>query len=259
MKEINFVFAIGERCTSFNFLRKNKITTFPGPFDKLFIDIETCFELINTNFENFMTDIVSYNHKYSKLFFKKNIETISSFFDNLYEEENGDIKSLRYMKYDYCKEKILINQNFLPKIYTSSDIYNWDRVCIFRHDSITKKNIRNTMNKRCERMIKVLNNHNSLLVNMTKIISNPVNETTRLLNLINKYDIKHEIFIIMFTTCEVDLGLFNYNNVNIYRILVESFEEQNKKYGLDNKISEEVGKDIIRVINELYCFVEKEI
>ena len=162
------------------------------------------------------------------------------------------------MKYDYTKEKILINQNFIPKNIVSNEIYDWDRVCIFRHDPITKKNTRNIMKYRCQRMREALRNNKVLLVNMTKIVDDPEEETHRLLNLIYNYDIRHEIFIVMFTTCVLNLGLFNYNNINIYRVLVDNFNLQNEQYGIDNVISVELGKDILNKINELYIVPKKD-
>ena len=61
MIEINFIFSIGFRCYSPDFLYKYKLRKISGPFDYLFIDIETVFDNINNDFDKFLSDIVFIN------------------------------------------------------------------------------------------------------------------------------------------------------------------------------------------------------
>ncbi len=49
---INYIFSIGYRCYSSDFLNIYKLRKISGPFDYLFIDFETALKIINNNFNN---------------------------------------------------------------------------------------------------------------------------------------------------------------------------------------------------------------
>lgn len=48
---INFIFSIGYRCYSPDFLNNFKLRKMSSPFDYLFIDFETSLNIINNNFD----------------------------------------------------------------------------------------------------------------------------------------------------------------------------------------------------------------
>ena len=70
---INFIFSIGYRCYSPDFLNKFKLRKMSSPFDYLFIDFETSLKIINNNFDDYLYDIIFFNknNKHLELFYKK--------------------------------------------------------------------------------------------------------------------------------------------------------------------------------------------
>lgn len=63
---INFIFSIGYRCDSVDFLKKFNLRKFSSPFDFLFIDFETSLKIINNNFDDFLHDIILFNKNEKK-------------------------------------------------------------------------------------------------------------------------------------------------------------------------------------------------
>jgi hypothetical protein len=57
MKEINYVFSVGYRCNSVEFLRRFEVSKFSGPFDWMYIDLETSLMNIHNRFEFYLDDI----------------------------------------------------------------------------------------------------------------------------------------------------------------------------------------------------------
>ena len=50
MPIINFIFSIGYRCYSVDFLNFFKLRKMASPFDYLYIDLESSLKIINNNF-----------------------------------------------------------------------------------------------------------------------------------------------------------------------------------------------------------------
>lgn len=67
MIEINYVFSVGHRCNCVNFIKKNNLRKISGPFDNMFIDLESCFENIEKNFLNFLSNMLLINKNENKL------------------------------------------------------------------------------------------------------------------------------------------------------------------------------------------------
>ena len=80
MKEINYVFSIGYRCNSVQFLRRFEMSKFSGPFDWMYIDLETSLLNITNRFESYLDDIVILNKDENILIniWNKNFELIKS-------------------------------------------------------------------------------------------------------------------------------------------------------------------------------------
>ena len=82
---INFIFSIGYRCYSPDFLNNFNLRKMSGPFDYLFIDFETSLKIINNNFDDYLYDIILFNKDYQQieLFNKKNTFEINNMFTPL--------------------------------------------------------------------------------------------------------------------------------------------------------------------------------
>ena len=95
---INFIFSIGFRCYSTEFLNDFQLRKMSSPFDYVFIDFETSLKIINNNFDNYLYDI--------ELFYKKNTTEINNKCYELLLENN-----IGYMAHNYSV--ITFNQNYL--------------------------------------------------------------------------------------------------------------------------------------------------
>ena len=133
---INFIFSIGYRCYSTEFLNKFKLRKMSGPFDYLFIDFETSLKIINNNFDDYLYDIISFNKntKNIELFYKKNTNKIKK---NVYELLVNDIG---YMADNYNGNNLLFNQNYLDDNKLNDNLYNWNTICCFHHHNILNSN-----------------------------------------------------------------------------------------------------------------------
>lgn len=56
------------------------------------------------------------------------------------------------MSHNYNYHNLIINQNFING--TPSNLYNWDRICIFLHHNITEKSTYDIVYKRVNIFIK---------------------------------------------------------------------------------------------------------
>ena len=110
---INFIFSIGYRCYSPDFLNKFKLRKMSSPFDYLFIDFETSLKIINNNFDDYLYDIILFNknNKHIELFYKKNTTEINNKYNELLENNIG------YMAHNYNGSNLLFNQNYLSIFY----------------------------------------------------------------------------------------------------------------------------------------------
>ena len=60
-KEIKYSFSIGYRCNSVQFLRRYNMSKFSGPFDWMYIDVDSSIQNIKNEFERYLNDIVLLN------------------------------------------------------------------------------------------------------------------------------------------------------------------------------------------------------
>lgn len=185
--EINYIFSAGFRCNSTYTLGDFSLRPFSGPFDYLFIDLETVFSLINTKLTDFLNNIVVFN---------KNKQ--QSYSINSLNELNT--KNVCYMAHNYNNIDLRINTNFLDPTL-SGNLYEWDRICIFHHHDILKPDIYNTIKRRIDRFNKIIENHSekTCLFYITKIltIDNIQDYINNILKLKLMYSINSYIVIIV--------------------------------------------------------------
>lgn len=210
------IITIGHRCTTDAILSRYNMRHFSGPFSYLFVDFETSLQLINTNFENYFTNIKLVKHK-------------------------GDIKYLNHWR---MTKLFYVNTHFTEDIH-NKNIYNLSRYLIWNHHDMFEKNIIETFKRRIDRIIGLLNNDNCVLFFIGKIyqgdnidlfIHNNIKAIVK-----KHYNLKHKIvYVLPFTNSiynKYDTELyFNENKLYIYLLkttsistLVLETTKQNKK------------------------------
>ena len=243
---INFIFSIGYRCYSTDFLNNFKLRKMSSPFDYLLIDFETSLKIINNNFDDYLYDIIliNKNNKHIELFYKKNTTEINNKFIELLENNIG------YMAHNYNDKKILFNQNYLDVNKLNDNLFNWNTICCFFHHNILDSNIHTTIKKRCERFNNIINKYNetTTLFHITKIINckNIIDYMNNILELKIKYSIK--CFMIIIINCDNIKDSEYYNEVNKCLFIikqVENYETQYTKYQSDNNLNYEKEFNII--------------
>jgi hypothetical protein len=193
---INFIFSIGYRCYSTDFLNNFKLRKMSSPFDYLFVDLETSLKIINNNFYDYLNDIILFNKNTQniQLFYKKNTTEINNKFYELLKNNIG------YMAHNYNDVTLLFNQNYLHN-ELDDNLYNWNTICSFHHHNVLDSNIYSTLKKRCERFNIIYNKYNqtTALFYITKIINceNIGRYINNILELKNKNNIKCLIIIII--------------------------------------------------------------
>ena len=243
---INFIFSIGYRCYSTEFLIDYNLRKMSSPFDYLFIDFETSLKIINNNFDDYLNDIIIFNKdtQHIELFYKNKTTEINNKFYELLQNNVG------YMAANYNSRNLLFNQNYLDDNKISDNLYNWNTICSFLHHNILDSNIHTSIKKRCERFNNIINNYNetTTLFHITKIINceNIVDYMHNIIELKTKYGIK--CFIIIIINCDNIEDSEYYNEVDKCLFIikkVENYETQYTKYQTDNHLNYEKEFNII--------------
>jgi len=247
MKSIlNFIFSIGYRCYSTEFLNNFKLRKMSSPFDYLFVDFETSLKIINNNFDDYLNDIILYNKntQHIELFYKKNTTEINNKFYELLQNNIG------YMAHNYNSNNLLFNQNYLDDNRLNDNLYNWNTICCFLHHNVLDSNIYTSIKKRCERFNNIINKYSETtsLFYITKIINceNIVYYMNNIVELKKKYGIK--CFIIIIINCDNIEDSEYYNEVDKCLFIikkVENYETQYTKYQTDNNLNYEKEFNII--------------
>jgi hypothetical protein len=156
---INYIFSAGFRCYSPDTLKEFGLRPFSGPFDYLFIDIESVFTLINKKMSFFLDDIIIYNKCKQQNYPIHSINELNE-------------KNICYMAHDYNTVDLRINTNFLDDTL-SGNIYNWNKICIFHHHDISNTGQSEMIKKRAERFNKIIEQHGETtsLFHITKIVT----------------------------------------------------------------------------------------
>lgn len=256
MIPINFIYSIGFRCYAPDFLKNHNIRNISGPFDWGIFDIETAFANINNNFDIFLKDIVVVNKskKINKIFYsdkKINKKIIDFINKNEY---------ICYMAHNYHSNTMVINQNFINE--TPSNLYYWDRICMFRHTDITEKSKYDTVCKRIDIFKNIYKNRtkNMCLFYVTRIIEteNIGQYQKKIYDMKKKYNINCYIIIIICSDrlddnyiFENDI-LFIIKKVDDYSYQVRDFEGN---AGVDGRGKNDVsnGDKEYNIIKKIFC------
>lgn len=225
--QVNYVFPIGRRCNSSNFVRSCGLSKFSGPMDYMFIDLQTAKECIEDGFSNFLSDIVVNR---DKLLYEKNSKSI--------DDSINKIPGYFISKWN----KVLINQNYLPSEY-KDDIYDWDRMCVFIHHDLEDEETYKALNRRCDRLVRCLN-YSCLFIYFTEIIDDVQAEINRILDIKFKY----ELFVVIFST-NGGIHYAQCDNVKFLVVRCENYEIQRNRLN-DNDIFNHVP--IYNKIKEIY-------
>ena len=119
-RQIDYIFNIGRRCTTTDFLKKYNLRKIASPFDYLIIDLETSLDLIHNNFEKFLSDVVIFNknNNIQTLLFQKYTDKVDDRIESFKEND------ITYIQENYNDFTLRINQNYLPSLVLP-DIYKW--------------------------------------------------------------------------------------------------------------------------------------
>lgn len=234
MIEINFIFSVGFRCISPDFLKKYNLRQISGPFDYLYVDLETSLMNINNNFREFLTNIVFVNkiNNLKNIYYSENKidKKILNFIQN---------KNIYYMGHNYNNINLLINQNFIEN--TPSNLYNWKRICIFHHHDITKKEVYEKIKKRVNIFKNIyLKKKNKLcLFYITKINENENFNELKLdiLNLKKKFNINCYLIIIICSCKLKKKYIFEDNTLFIIKKVKDYNFQSNNGRKTDNVLS----------------------
>jgi len=239
--EIEYIFSAGFRCYSPDTLKSYGLRPFSGPFDYLFIDIESVFKLINIKMGNFLNNIINYN-KNKQL--KYNLSTLN-------ELNNKDVC---YMRHNYNNIDLRINTNFLDEIL-APNLYDWDKICVFLHHDVCNKEISESIRKRVDRFNKIMEFHydKTCLFHITKILTIPdiqeyMNNMIRLKLL---YSIHSYIIIIVCCDTLEDSHYFKENILFIVKKVEPYSTQMTQVHGTDNNL--DYGSEI-NIMKQFFCF-----
>lgn len=252
---INFIFSIGYRCYSPDFLNMFKLRKMSSPFDYLIIDFETSLKIINNNFDYYLHDIILFNKNMQdiQLFYKKNTTEINNKFYELLQN------NIVYMGRDNNHANFLINQNYLDDSKLDGNLYNWNAICLFNHHNVLDSNIYATIKKRCERFTYIINKYNETtsLFYITKIVNceNIVEYMNNILELKKKNNIK--CFIIIIINCDNIEDSEYYNELDKCLFIikkVDNYETQYTKYVTDNDVDNYNYEKEFNTISKYFTF-----
>ena len=237
-RDLTCIFCIGRRCNSIDFLNQFKLRKFSGPFDHLMIDFETSLQIINTKFENFLYDIITFNKNQKKieLLYKKHTTEINNKFYELLENDLG------YMGNNYNNSTEIFNQNFLDETKLDKNMYNWNKICSFHHHNLADNNVYNIVKNRVDRFNYAFQKYNSTtsLFFITKIVAceTILHYMNEIIELKLKYGRQCFIIVIMPSDNGVDNHYYNESNKCLFIVKkVENYNHQYYHYRTDNDTS----------------------
>lgn len=230
MTEIQYIFSMGHRCNCPDFLKYYNIRNISGPFDYLFIDIETCFDNIKNDFKLFFCDLVSFMKKNNNLSIHNSNQQINKKLNILTEYDK-----IYYMAQNYHNTNLVINQNYINNV--SNDLYNWDRICISTHHNLANIKTYKMIKERTDIFMNIYNHFSEkmILFHFTKINEddNLNNYKESVFKLKKKYNIKCNIVILVHSSVLEESEHFE-NNVLFIIKKVNSYSVQYETKGTDN-------------------------
>ena len=142
----------------------------------------------------------------------------------------------------------------------NSNLYFWKGICSFNHHNILDKDIYDTIKKRYERFIKILNTYTetTALFHITQIINvnSVLKYIERLIELKKSYDIK--CFLIVIICCDTINRNFFYNKLEDKCLFiiknVENYKTQCLKYNLENALEYYNYDNDFKILSDHFTF-----
>lgn len=230
--EINYIFTLGRRCNSTQFLNHYNMRRYSSPFDWLIVDFETSIVNIKTKFKIFLNDLLIYNKTGPKDLLNSDSGVIDPLFKKL------DELDVRYMTLNWNEAGSCFNQNFLPTNLTGN-VYEWDRVCLFRHLTMkTHVDLLDKLRSRIDKFNSIFEgNHDKVLLFYISEIINKCDIEKReqeFVNIVKKYEMTNPFFIVLTVGEAVDLHLDRIDNVWFCIFQVPPYEKQILHSGNEN-------------------------
>lgn len=258
--KMKYLFYVGFRCNGVNALKNHGLRNCSGPFDYMYIDLESCFHFISKNFHDFLDPehIILINKKKSQIMYNTSVdENIISFIKQ---------PLITYMAHDYSGINIIMNTSVLSSEghALKSNLYDWDRICIFHHHDIRESVVRDKISKRCKILNQIYTHHADELCmfHVTKIIDNFGAYKKQIIDLIQKYNIECSLIIIVclsmpfeHKTIQIGKVLFILKEVPSYDIQSSNVqytsEQSNYDIGTDNNFNFEQEINIMKSLYEI--------
>ena len=246
MIEIEYIFSMGHRCNCPDFLKYYNIRNISGPFDYLYIDIETCFDNIQNNFKSFFNDLVCFMKKNNKFSIHNSKQEINNKLNILSESDN-----IYYIAQNYYNTNLVINQNYINNV--SNNLYDWDRICISTHHNLTNIKTYKMIKERTDIFMNIYNNFSEkmILFHFTKINEDDDLNSYKehVFNLKKNYNIKCYIVIIVHSSVLKETEYFE-NNILFIIKKVNSYNVQYETKGIDNNRLKYTRE--IRILNKYF-------
>jgi hypothetical protein len=167
---------------------------------------------INNKLDTFLNDIVfiNVNEKKINLIREKNTNIIKNNVLKLKDK-------IGYLDYSYDDKNIFVNQNYIDETSEiDSDIFNWEKYCVFRHHNLLDNFEIEKFNKKIKRFNYIFENfcEKNCLIHVTKI-----------LNCNNEIDVKNQF-----------INVKNKNNIHCFMAVIICSDNLEEKFFFENKI-----------------------
>ena len=250
MIEINYIYSIGFNCNTARFLMNHNLRRFASPFDWMHIDFESALENINTQFENYLTDLIhiKQDSNICELVRKKNLNEIPK--QLLFNDK------LTYMTFSYYDHNLFINGNYISEDL-SSNVYDWKKVELWLHHDFLNSHYVNTIQHRVERFKNLYykNYENSILIHITKIetIESLEDYKNSVLQIIRKNNIKSYVIKIVCSDNLESQHIFEDKCLIIVK-KVPTYNEQTARRITENDVNVIDFGNVMGVIRKYFNF-----
>ena len=214
-------------------MKQMNIRNYSSPFSYMVIDYKSVFKYINNNFTDYFNTIYLNNKE-------KN--------NNIYDLSNQTFYNYNWYNNLWYSDLYINKSNLCNKHI--QNVPDWENICIWNHHNINDIEVKNTINRRIERLYNSLNNKSdsTLLIYINKIETSINYDKNELLEFINKKKC-NLLFIQPLYNYNYDLKhIYTNNNLNI--IHMKSYYECNGTGLDDTRISWDKLKIMIHNIYE---------
>ena len=260
---MKYIFHIGERCNSYYGLNKYNILSGVNPLNGIYISFENSIKHINTQFNDFINDIVEFTiSKKDNFYYINNIP---------YNKDKIEELIIKNKFYFFNSENYYKDKNYCINIkYTDinnfliDDIYFWkNNYMILPNTTFQSKIDIDRFNRRKNRFLNTINNNanDTLLIYMDKLMS--INTSLNTINHIkNIYNLDFNLLYIIPTYSEITSDIIKYNNITFLYITFPDINFQYKNNPNDdnshviyNKQFELIYNKIIEIYNPKIHYV----